>query len=83
MWGFLAMASLMAAMFFWRFWRSTRDRLFVLFSAAFLLMALQWTASALSGTDEVDHPYPLLLRVGAFLCIMLAVLDKNRRDRRS
>jgi hypothetical protein len=81
-WGLLAMSTLVAAMFFFRYWRTTRDRLFAFFSVAFALMALQWTASALSGTDEANHPYLLLLRLAAFLSILAAIMDKNRRDQR-
>jgi hypothetical protein len=82
MWGLLAMSTLVAAIFFWHYWRTTRDRLFAFFSASFALMALQWTASALAGTDEIKHPYLLLLRLGAFVSIIVGVLDKNRRDQR-
>ena len=82
-WGVLAMSTLVAAMLFLHYRRSTRDRLFLFFSAAFALMAVQWTASALAGTDEADHPYLLLLRLGAFLSIIAGVMDKNRRDRSS
>ena len=32
--GAVAMASLVAAAFFWRFWRQTHDRFFMLFAAA-------------------------------------------------
>ena len=82
-WGVLAMSTLVAAMFLLHYWRTTRDRLFGFFAAAFAVMSAQWTASALAGTDEVHHPYPLLLRLCAFLMIIAGVMDKNRRDRRA
>ena len=82
-WGVLAMSTLVAAMFFLRYWRTTRDRLFAFFAVAFVAMSAQWTASALAGTDEVHHAYLLLLRVCAFLSIIVGILDKNRRDRRA
>lgn len=75
-WGVLAMGTLVAAMFFFDYWRRTRDRLFGFFAAAFLLMAVQWTVSASLGTNE--HPYLLLLRIAAFLCIFIGVMDRNR-----
>jgi hypothetical protein len=80
-WGVLAMASLAPALFFLRYWRSSRDRLFAFFAVAFGLMALQWTLSALTGTDEADHSYVLLLRILAFASIIIGVLDKNHRER--
>ncbi|MGH8143695.1 MAG: DUF5985 family protein [Steroidobacteraceae bacterium] len=82
-WGTLAMACLVAALLFLHHWRNTRDRLFLFFAAAFALMAVQWTASSLAGTDEEHHSFLLLLRLGAFISIIVAVIDKNRRDRRS
>ena len=81
-WGTLAMACLVAALLFLRHWRNTRDRLFLFFAAGFGLMSLQWTASSLAGTDEQNHSYLLLLRLLAFISIIVAVIDKNRRDRR-
>ncbi|HEX4051980.1 MAG TPA: DUF5985 family protein [Steroidobacteraceae bacterium] len=81
-WGVLAMASLVPALFFLRYWRSSRERLFAFFAVAFGLMALQWTLSSLTGTDEADHSYVLLLRILAFVAIIVGVLDKNRRERR-
>jgi hypothetical protein len=83
MWGVLAMASLVAALFFLRYWRSSRDRLFAFFAIAFFLMTLEWTVSAVLGvSEESRHFYVLLLRILAFVAIIVGVLDKNQRDRR-
>jgi hypothetical protein len=82
-WGALAMACLVAALLFLRQWRNTRDRLFLFFAAGFGLMALQWTASSLAGTAEQGQSYLLLPRLLAFIAIIVAVIDKNRRDRLS
>jgi len=43
-WGVLAMGCLVVAVFFLHYWRSSRERLFMFFSAAFALMAVQWTS---------------------------------------
>ena len=83
MWGVLATSCLVVAMFFLHYWRDSRERLFMFFSAAFALMAVQWTASALSGTDEKHHAYLLILRILAFLCIIAGIMDRNRKDRRA
>jgi len=82
LWGSLAMSSLVVGLFFLHHWRITRDRLFAFFAAAFALMALQWTATALTGTDEQNHSYLLLLRLCAFVSIIIGVMDKNRRNSR-
>lgn len=73
--GAVTMASATVALFFLRYWRSTRDRLFLMFSAAFGLMATQWLlVRALPTLVTPAHT----LRFAAFLLIALAVLDKNR-----
>lgn len=68
--------------FFLRFWRKTGDRLFLLFGAAFWLMALERAILALlrdSGAEKYSLIY--LLRLMAFLIIAIAIADKNRRSR--
>ncbi|MES1183956.1 MAG: DUF5985 family protein [Myxococcales bacterium] len=74
--GALVMASFSIGLFFLRYWRSTRDRLFPLFSAAFWLLGLNWTVATLA-PSLAQHAN--VLRFLAFVLIALAVLDKNRR----
>ncbi len=76
--GALVMASLSIALFFLRFWRATRDRLFALFSAAFCLLGVNWALASLGGPLA---PHAHVFRFLAFFVIALAVLDKNRRGR--
>ena len=81
--GALAMGYLVAAIFFLRFWRQTRDRLFGIFAVAFLMLAGQRVALSFvdpAGADEsVTHLY--VVRLAAFLCILGAIVDRNRRRR--
>lgn len=70
-----------AGLFFVRFWRDTRDRLFGLFGAAFWLLSIQrlvlyLTSSA--GPETEDRSYLYLLRLIAFALIIVGILDKNR-----
>ena len=79
MWGVLAMASLIAALFFLRFWRDSRDRLFVMFGAAFFILAvhrigLEFTTDAPERTTAW-----YFVRLLAFLIIIVAIFDKNRK----
>jgi zinc transporter ZupT len=75
--GAAALGYTVAAVFFLRFWRTTRDRLFLAFSAAFMLLALnQVLAAALEYGDE-RTPYVYSLRVLGFLLILWAIVDKN------
>lgn len=78
--GTLAMACIVAAMFFFRYFRLTRDRLFLIFCLAFAVLALNWTALAVLAAPE-NRAYFYLLRLVAFGMIAAAVIDKNRRPR--
>lgn len=76
--GAIMMGELTAAIFFLRFWRDTRDRLFAMFSGAFLLLAIQRIGLEFAGTlPERSTPW-YCVRVLAFVLIILAFLDKNR-----
>jgi O-antigen/teichoic acid export membrane protein len=77
--GSLALASAMAALFFWHYWKQSQDRLFVLFAAAFSAMTLNWICLAMIDPSLEGQPYIYLVRLLAFLLIIAAVVDKNRR----
>jgi hypothetical protein len=69
--------ALVASVIFLRYWRSTRDRFFVIWAASLVLMAAQWAISACSGGWETSAA-GYLLRLAAFLFIITAIVDKNR-----
>jgi hypothetical protein len=73
------MGCIVAAVYFLRFWRDTRDRLFVLFAVAFAVLAMNRAALALTHPTAESTPYFYLARLAAFLLIAFAVIDKNRR----
>jgi Family of unknown function (DUF5985) len=77
--GAIAMASVVAALFFLRFWRDTGDRLFVIFSAAFFLLGITRIGLALSRTQMEGQTHWYWVRLAAFLLILIAIVDKNRR----
>jgi hypothetical protein len=68
-----------AALFFLRFWVTSRDRLFAMFAAAFGILAVQRIALALTRTVVEDQSTLYLLRLLAFIIILVAIVDKNRR----
>ena len=76
--GAIVMACVVAALFFLRFWRKTRDRLFALFAAAFTLLAINWVALAFTARDEPFRVALYGVRLIAFVVILLAIVDKNR-----
>ncbi len=79
--GLLTAGYVVAALFFLRFWRGTRDRLFALFAAAFGLLALQRVALAVALVTGHRTTEYYLLRLAAFVLILLAIFDKNRATR--
>jgi Family of unknown function (DUF5985) len=76
--GAIAMGYAVAGLFFLRFWRETRDRLFLIFSGAFWVLGLQRLALVLSRDLIEDHTGLYLVRLFAFLLILWAIIDKNR-----
>ena len=78
-WGALALASWVAGLFFAKFWRLSRDRLFGLFALAFWTLALHWTLLGILDSPVETRHYLYLLRLAAFVLIIVAIVDKNRR----
>jgi hypothetical protein len=83
-WGVLAMASLIAALFFLRYWRATRERLFAFFALAFVGLATNWTVLAIVDhpVDEARQAHAYIIRLVAFVILIIGVIDKNRRGGR-
>lgn len=76
--GAIACACLVASLFFLRYWLSTRDRFFLLFSASFLIEAGNRVEMALSGVSTEDAPLNYVVRLLSYGLILLAIWDKNR-----
>lgn len=79
--GLIAMGYTIGGFFFLRFWTRTRDSLFAVFAAAFWLMALNQALPVLLGIPREDQSGIYLLRLGAFILIIGAVLRKNLQGR--
>lgn len=79
MWGALTMACVVAALFFFKFWSQTRDRLFAAFSAAFAMMAVNWAVLGLTTPSDEARHFVYAIRLAAFALIVAGVVDKNRR----
>lgn len=79
--GVLAGAYAIAALFFLKFWRQTRDRLFAYFSAAFALLVVQRMVLVATVGERVDPGVYYLVRLTAFLLILVAIVEKNRSER--
>jgi hypothetical protein len=81
--GAVAMASLVAMLFFLRFWRQTRDSFFLLFAVAFGLDAVFRLALGLSNPSDELEPLFYLARLAMFGLIIAAIIQKNRPGRSS
>ena len=78
--GAIAMGYAVAALYFLRFRRETRDRLFGFFAIAFALLAVQRTLQPLLAGSPDLETWLYLLRASAFILIVAAIVDRNRRD---
>ena len=71
-------AALTIAAFFLRYWLQTRDRLFLMFSAGFLVFAASRLLLAFLDEDDEGRIFVYGLRLAAFGLILAAIVDKNR-----
>jgi hypothetical protein len=74
--GAIAMCFALAGLFFFRFWRDTLDRLFLLFALSFWLQALTRVGLSLVGQSE-ERTYWYLVRLLAFVLIVVAIALKS------
>jgi hypothetical protein len=81
--GGLVMACLACALFFLRFWRTSRDRLFAFFALAFTVMSCNWMALSLLQVEDERRHYLYIIRLVSFSLILYAIWDKNRAGRGS
>lgn len=82
MWGAIAMACWAIGVFFVHFWRTTGDRLLLLFGAAFWMLGLHWVALAVIGAADETRHYFYVIRLFAFLLILGGIIDKNRSSKK-
>lgn len=78
--GFIAATSGCAGLFFLRFWRETRDPLFLAFSVFFLI---QGGLNAVQGhlrAPNMGSPLFFTLRLFSIACVLAAILWKNATE---
>lgn len=80
--GALAFGCWVAGVFFLRFWRHTRDRLFIYFVLAFWVLGAHWVALALVNPGMESRHYLMVVRLVAFVLLIVGIVDKNRRTSR-
>ena len=68
-----------AGFFFLRFWKRTRESLFLAFAVAFWLLGLGQALLTLTDIPVEERSWLFLLRLAAFSLILVSIWRKNRR----
>jgi hypothetical protein len=76
--GAITLGFLIAGLFFLRFWRKTRDGLFLAFAMSFALLGVGQAVQALANIPQEERSYIYLIRLAAFTLILVAIFRKNR-----
>jgi hypothetical protein len=79
--GAIVMGFLVAALMFLRFWKRTREGLFLAFSGSFLLLGATQGLLTLGNFQDEERSWLYLLRLAAFLLILFAMGWQNRGRR--
>lgn len=77
--GALTFGFLLCGLYFLGFWKRTRDGLFLAFAFAFWLLGLNQALLALGDIPVEERSWIFLLRLAAFVLIIVAVVRKNWR----
>jgi hypothetical protein len=77
--GAATLGFLVAALFFFRFWRRTEDGLFLAFGVAFILLGANQALLILANVPDEERSWLYLLRLLAFILILTAIIRKNSR----
>ena len=76
--GAVAFGFVVCGLFFLRFWRRTREELFLAFALAFALLGASQAILALASIASEERGSIFLIRLVAFLLILVAIVRKNR-----
>jgi len=76
--GAISLASLVVALFFLRFWRTTRDTFFLYFALSFALESASRAGAVLFHVSD-NNPAFYGFRVIAYGLIIVAIWQKNRK----
>lgn len=77
--GAVALGFLVCSLIFLKFWKRTRDELFLAFAMAFTLLGIGQTVLALANIPTEEKGSLYLIRLVAFLLILFAIYRKNRQ----
>jgi len=76
--GAVSLGFFVCGLFFLRYWKRSRDELFLTFALAFALLGAGQAILALASIPTEDRSSLYLIRLTAFLLILFAIYRKNR-----
>jgi hypothetical protein len=79
--GAVALGFYVCGLYFLRFWKRTRDQLFLAFALAFALLGTGQSILALANIPTEERGSIYLIRLTAFALILIAIFRKNRSAR--
>jgi uncharacterized membrane protein HdeD (DUF308 family) len=77
--GIIVCSSLVAGTFFLKFWRQTRDLLFLAFGVAFIIEGINRACLLFVAHPNEGHVVIYLVRLFCYLLILAAIVFKNSR----
>lgn len=80
--GATAMACFTVSLFFMRFWKTTGDRFFLYFAISFCIEGFDRIILGLTHQSNEQEPLSYSIQLLAFLVILFAIIDKNRKRNR-
>ena len=80
--GAVAFGFFVCGLFFLRYWSRSRDELFLIFALAFALLGLGQAILALASIPTEVRGSLYLVRLAAFVLILVAIYRKNSSARR-
>ena len=75
--GIIVASSVMSGVFFLKFWKRTRDFLFLAFAIAFIIEGISRTSVLFLAKPNEGSPWIYLVRLLTSLLILIAILKKN------
>lgn len=79
--GMITAGFLVAALFFFRFWRRTGDSLFATFGISFLLFAISQSVSVSFDFLHDDKTVVFVMRLAGFALLLVAIARKNLKPK--
>lgn len=76
--GATMLGDVVIALFFLRFWRQSKDRLFAIFATAFFVFGMNRMLLTFLGEENEARTFVYVIRLVAFLLIIAGIVDKNR-----